>query len=461
MTAVDLDAAAAAGPSARDRFSARDQIGKVMGDGGGDRLRARRDAILAFLVRCVSAALLYLTQVVMARWMGASEYGIYVTVWTAVIMLGGVTSLGLNLGVMRLVSVHREAGDMAALRGLMLGSRAIAVVMAVGFVMAGYAGLAVVQMSDGHRAAASIALLCLPLLAMTDMQDGIGRGHGWMMPALVPPYVLRPLLLLGAMSVAVALGHPMVAATAAMAVVAAVVATALVQAVWLNRKLANELAGGPRRYPVRLWIASSLPLLGIAGAELALQNTDIMVLSRFAAPSEVAMYFAAGKTMSLIMFVHYAVGSAMASRFAGLKERGDTAGLRIAVRDAVTWTFWPSALAAALILIAGKPLLSLFGPGFSDGYPIMAILVIGLLVRSSTGPAEILLNMMGEQRICAAVMTGGAVIGLVMNLALVPVWGATGAAIGTATALASVGIMNAYVVRSRLGFDVAFWRVRG
>jgi len=171
MTAVDLDAAAAAGPSARDRFSARDQIGKVMGDGGGDRLRARRDAILAFLVRCVSAALLYLTQVVMARWMGASEYGIYVTVWTAVIMLGGVTSLGLNLGVMRLVSVHREAGDMAALRGLMLGSRAIAVVMAVGFVMAGYAGLAVVQMSDGHRAAASIALLCLPLLAMTDMQD--------------------------------------------------------------------------------------------------------------------------------------------------------------------------------------------------------------------------------------------------------------------------------------------------
>lgn len=283
-----------------------------------------------------------------------------------------------------------------------------------------------------------------------------------MMPALVPPYVLRPLLLLlGAMSVAVALGHPMVAATAAMAVVAAVVATAIVQAVWLNRKLANELAGGPRRYPVRLWIASSLPLLGIAGAELALQNTDIMVLSRFAAPSEVAMYFAAGKTMSLIMFVHYAVGSAMASRFAGLKERGDTAGLRIAVRDAVTWTFWPSALAAALILIAGKPLLSLFGPGFSDGYPIMAILVIGLLVRSSTGPAEILLNMMGEQRICAAVMTGGAVIGLVMNLALVPVWGATGAAIGTATALASVGIMNAYVVRSRLGFDVAFWRVRG
>ena len=36
----------------------------------GDRGQVQRDALTAFLVRVASAGLLYLTQVVLARWMG-------------------------------------------------------------------------------------------------------------------------------------------------------------------------------------------------------------------------------------------------------------------------------------------------------------------------------------------------------------------------------------------------------
>ena len=43
-----------------------------------------------------------------------------------------------------------------------------------------------------------LALACVPLCALSDVQDGIGRGRGWMMVGLMPPYILRPLLLLGA-----------------------------------------------------------------------------------------------------------------------------------------------------------------------------------------------------------------------------------------------------------------------
>jgi O-antigen/teichoic acid export membrane protein len=279
-----------------------------------------------------------------------------------------------------------------------------------------------------------------------------------MMPALVPPYVLRPLLIIGGMTLAVALGYPAVAATAAMVAVIAVGLTGLAQAVWLHVKLKASVGSGPRKMAPRQWVQSSMPLLAIAGAELALQNADVMVLSRFAAPAEVAMYFAAAKTMSLMMFVHYAVGSAMASRFAGLKERGDLVGLQAAVRDAVGWTFWPSLAVGLAILVVGRPLLAMFGPGFSDGYLVMAILVGGFLTRSAMGPAEILLNMMGEQRACAAVMLAGAAIGIGLNVVLVPIWGAVGAASATAIALGSVGLMNGFVAQAKLGIKVAIWR---
>ena len=60
-----------------------------------ERHRTQRDAVTVFGVRCVSAALLYLSQIVLARWMGSYEYGIYVFVWTWVMILGGLADLGL------------------------------------------------------------------------------------------------------------------------------------------------------------------------------------------------------------------------------------------------------------------------------------------------------------------------------------------------------------------------------
>lgn len=74
----------------------------------GERERTQRDALLAFAVRVLSAGLLYLTQIVLARWMGGFEYGIYVSVWTWVLILGGISHLGLNLASIRLAPVYRE-----------------------------------------------------------------------------------------------------------------------------------------------------------------------------------------------------------------------------------------------------------------------------------------------------------------------------------------------------------------
>ena len=75
----------------------------------------------------------------------------------------------------------------------------------------------------------------------------------------------------------------------------------------------------------------SLPLLIIYAAELVMQNADVILLAMYRPPGEVGMYFAAAKTMALVMFVHYAVGSAVAHRFSALKARGDEAGLKRAV----------------------------------------------------------------------------------------------------------------------------------
>ena len=426
----------------------------------GERERTQRNAVIAFAVRCLSAGLLYVTQIVLARWMGTFEYGIYVFVWTWVLILGGMSHLGLNLAAIRLAPSYRETGDMDRLRGLMRGSRFAALGCGTALMLAGIIGLwAFKPYIESHFVLpVYLALVCIPLYALTDVQDGIGRAHAWMSVALIPPYILRPLLLLSGMFAAHWYGLPMDAATAAGAAIIATWGAGIVQTLLLNRRLAATIPSGARTYTFGPWLKTSLPLLVILAAELALQNTDILVISRYLSPADVGVYFAAGKTMALIMFVHYAVGSAVANKFAALNARGDKEGLRAFVKDAVNWTFWPSLAGAVIILALGKPLLWLFGPQFEAGYPVMCILVVGFLFRASMGPAEYLLNMLGEQALCATVLVAAAVLNVALNFALVPHYGLIGAASATSLSLVMAALMNSVVVWRRLEIEIAIWK---
>ena len=84
---------------------------------------AQRIAGTAFLIRIVSAVLAYGTQVALARWMGSHEFGIFVYVWTWVMLIGGLADLGLASAAQRFIPEYSESGALAKLRGYLSGSR--------------------------------------------------------------------------------------------------------------------------------------------------------------------------------------------------------------------------------------------------------------------------------------------------------------------------------------------------
>jgi len=77
----------------------------------------------------------------------------------------------------------------------------------------------------------------------------------------------------------------------------------------------------------------------------------------------------------------------------------------------------------------GEPLLRLFGGDFVSGYGLMFIISIGLLARAAVGPAERLLNMLGERRACALIYATSFAMNVTLCIVLIPWLGLIGAAI--------------------------------
>jgi O-antigen/teichoic acid export membrane protein len=188
-----------------------------------------------------------------------------------------------------------------------------------------------------------------------------------------------------------------------------------------------------------------------------MQNIDVIVISNLLTPADAGIYFAGAKTMALILFVHYAVASAMSNRFAAISTRGDREALAVAVRDAVRWTFWPSLVLTAVMIALGPFLLSLFGERFAAGFPVMCILAVAIVARAAIGPAEALLNMTGGQRDCARSLAFAALVNLALSVVLTPLFGIVGAAVSVAFAIIFGAFLNWRAARRNLGIDIGIW----
>jgi O-antigen/teichoic acid export membrane protein len=424
---------------------------------------AQRVAGAAFLIRLFSAAIIYATQVLLARWMGRFEFGIYVYVWTWVGLIGALAPLGIAYSAQRFIPEYRTSGDGERLRGFLRGGRLLC--LGLGTTAAVIVSVLVLlleqRLAPHYVVPFLLGCAALPLFTISSAQDSIARSFNWIDLALIPGFIVQPIIILVAMASIHVSGGATTAVTALIAAAGGMWAITLIQLVLLNRRLARHVAHGPHRYELAAWLKTALPIFLVDSFFFLLTYIDILVLQLFVGPAEVATYYAVVKTLIIVNFIYFAVSAASAHRFSEYHVAGEREKLNAFIRDTVRWTFWPSLVVAICLLAVGKPILTLFGPGFAAGYPLMFVLAVGLLARAAIGPAERLLNMVGEQRICAVVYAAAFITNLTLCLVLIPRLGLLGAAVATTTAVLVESSLLFIVTKRRLGLHVfAFaWRL--
>ncbi len=423
-----------------------------------ERGEAGRMSLIAFVIRVVSAVIAFLSQVFMARWMGSFEYGILVLVWTAAIIVGSLACLGFHTTVIRFIPEYRERGLVAEMRGILLTSRLF--VLGVSTLVAALGAACVWLFSasiEGYYVVPfALGALCLPMLALTDVLQGISRAHSWALFALAPTYLIRPVLILVFMALAVWVGLPPDATTGILASIAATYTTSIVQLAGVTRRVDSRIPRGPLKIYFAEWFMVSLPIFLVESFFFLLTNADVLMVGAYLPPGDVAVYFATVKTLALVHFVYFAVKAGAATRYAQFTH-GQPERLAAFARETVSWTFWPSLFMAVLVLVLGEPMLTLFGPEFVAGYPLLFVLVLGVVARAAVGPAESLLTMTGNQNICALVYALTLALNVGLNVVLIPHFHLWGAAMSTAFAMVFEAAALSVTVWRRLGIGMAIF----
>jgi O-antigen/teichoic acid export membrane protein len=449
---ADLPKAAPASSPAAKVFA---RLKAILADKSESRL-AQLVAGKVFLVRVGSALLALVSQVLLARFMGAFEFGIYIYVWTWVLMIGALSDMGLSSAARRFIPEYTELKAFDRLRGFLSGSRWLAFGIATAIGAAGALGATLLAPWLDQYAVIPLYLACLtvPIYGLVQTQAGIAQSYDWPNLALMPFYIWRQLAITVLMGLAWLLGAPTDAVTAMIVAVATTYLVTIGQWVVLERRLKQHVQPGPKDYETKTWLATSLPIFVVEGFYLLLTYVDILALEHFGTPDDVAVYYAGARLLAIVAFVYFAIAGATTHKFTQYHVAGDKERLASFFKETTRWTFWPSLAVCAAILAFGKPLLALFGGDFAHGYAVMFILAVGMLARAAVGPAERLLNMLGERKPCAAVYAIAFAINLVLCVLLIPRIGIEGAALSTSTALVVESIMLFRLAKRRLGFHV-------
>ena len=195
-----------------------------------------------------------------------------------------------------------------------------------------------------------------------------------------------------------------------------------------------------------------MPLLVSSLTAFVLVQSDLWIIAAFGSQSEVALYGAASRLMTLVTMPLMVVNAVLPPVIAELYARGEKERLERDGRPVTTLVSIPAVLTLALFTVAGGPILGLlYGNFYAAGGGLLALLSLGKLAAVVAGSCGLTLQMTGHQRplmwisiLCGLVFVGGAIWA-------VQVFGVLGVAGMAAFSIALQNLIVVLVVRARLG----------
>ena len=400
------------------------------------RRRLLRGSSWVLLARIVGIPLGLFINAMLARLLTQKQFGTYFTSFTLVIVGSLVCQLGLDRAVVRLVSQSLGVGQPGRARHAI--RRVLGIGSVAGVALGGLFAFVLGPWYGHHVAHSELVATVAPitggwLIAFTIQSLFVETFRGLQKFARATIYdtVIVDISLATVFGVMYAVG----ARTALAQVIAISAGVTAVVAAIAGVLLRTNLLGidGEHRLERNEIFDIAWPsLLTNVSIYFLGSGVDLLVLGAFRPQSEVALYGAAARIVTLVATPLWILRGVLPPMISELHAQGRREELERTLRAGATLAGLPSFAILVVFLVLGRSVMGhLYRPAYAQAATILAILSFGRMVAVWAGACGVTLMMTGHQKAMMVVTVCTGLLSVALGMSVAGRFGGVGVAIAT------------------------------
>lgn len=415
-----------------------------------DITRVLGGSAFLFLCRIGGAAATFLTQLLLARWMGASELGSYILAFSWLTLLSAIPVSGYSHAAVRFIGQGLANQKYGYIRGYIRHAVKITLLSTTGVALIAITGIV---LFPGFPAELQIlffsAFAAIPLYSVMRVNTGIAMAASRFALGYLPGNIIRPILFLMLVWV-IWLQDVSLTADLAMALqLLALILLAVLTSVLTWRSMQQLLSPEPPVKDTKTWNRAAMPLLGVSLFTNYFPQITVIVSGFFLASADIGIYNVGYRVALLISFALVAVDAFTAPVLSRHYHRNNRSALIREIQHSTALRFGISLTAVLFLIFFGDWVLSLFGPEFIQGYKITILLALAQLAHAAVGPVTRLLAISGHQKQSMYASAAALILWFGLTAILMPKYGIVGVAVAVFVALTGwAAMLRQFVVWS-------------
>lgn len=401
----------------------------------------------------------------LARNLGAADYGLYVLSISAASIFAGISLLGLDDAMVRYVAILSGRRDRDGVWGTMQIGLGVSVL--AGTLMGAVLFIAAQPIAQGlfqePRLTPLLRLFAfvVPFLTVSNVLAGTARGFRRMDYSAFAENVVMSLVRLVLVAI-LSLVNGLSLYTAGVIFGISDVAASVTLIILVNKvfPLGEAFHHVPRR-DLRAVFGFALPLWLSGLLRQFRRNIQTFILGTMAAASSIGV-FAVASNVTLVGHVWLlSILVAVKPILAQLHDRRDQEGLAHLYATSTRWTLALNVPFFLLLVLYPHAILSIFGETFVAGTTVLVILAFAELMNAGTGICGPMLDMTGHTRVKLANTVLWTLLLIGGDALLIPRWGVVGAATASLIAIGAVNVLTVaevWILEGLLPYDRTFWK---
>lgn len=410
-----------------------------------------------FLTNIVSLVMLYISQVLFARYLGVDQYGIYLFVLSWMAVVGILGKFGLDITLQRFLPEYISNQNWSLSKGLLLNSFLIGIFSGLTLTLIGFLILKFFQSSIENISYQTflISLLILPVWILNKITQGAFIAFKKPALASIPDGIILPVLLIVVLSIIYFNTNQNISSHIVMTT--HVILFAVILGISINLLfrycLTPNIKEAKSQYKTGMWMRYSIPLLLISGTQVIMNYADIIMIGLILDTTKSGIYAAASRLSTLVTFSLLLVNMVLTPYISEFFHNHRIDDLQKLVTHS-TRTASVIAIPISIILFSfGKYFLWLFGEAFVIGHQALIILSIGAIFNVLSGSVGFLMSMTGHQKQAAYFFSVGCILNILLNLILIPIYGIEGAAVATSSSIIIWNLSLAYYLKRKININ--------